>query len=181
MHNPRLIAQHYMQCFAPRIPEPIATPARHTGVNAASNVGTAKPVKPANEPSTSTAHSPQPRCAISSRCRKARASLCSRVRVAGKYRMTSPSRFITANGSSSLSFHCRKETAIAALTMDWTNLRKRHEDFVARFCFVKRAGIVDGIGCLCPAVRISNAILARSCEGRGFAHSVILALKVRLA
>ena len=72
-----------------------------------SHDGRASPVNPANRPSTSSAHSPQPFSRSRACARAASASLASRVRVPGKNSITSGSAFSSANGSRSASVHCR--------------------------------------------------------------------------
>jgi hypothetical protein len=70
--------------------------------------GVFSPVNPAKIPSTSTAHSPQPRPSIARRWRSNEAADSSLVSSAGKWRITSGSAFIAAYGSKSESFHWRK-------------------------------------------------------------------------
>ena len=64
-------------------------------------------MNPANRPSTSSAHRPQPFACSRACARAASASLAARVRVLGKYSITSGSAFSSANGSRSASVHAR--------------------------------------------------------------------------
>jgi len=86
----------------------VRAPLETTGKGTPAGIGLS-PVNPMNSPdsTTSSAHNPRPTLANRPSIRSTSASLSARVAGAGKYRITSGSAFISANGSRSSARHRR--------------------------------------------------------------------------